>query len=360
MAQLEDIAKSINVSIKGSENVAPFRKASGKKRRVWLEEEHKSTETSIESIDPIETGSINRVKIGSINRVYKPHLNFNDLRGNPRTVVLFLASLADKEKSPKITTKINTSKISQLLDISINSVKTAIKFLSKNNFITRANSQSGKFGWTQYQLDENTYQQCFKIGFIDPVSIGSNSSSYNNTTTKKRQFSVDNLDENWRAINTEPLQDIGLSVTHLKQLANKNVNTPEIVQESINHFAYGLKYNKKEFKTKPLNVLMGVLRKGEAWVEDSYRSSQEIAQEQLLSQRKAEKERIKKLHDEVYQLAFEDWLETLTDENKEKIAPLKENGRKIITPQIVRLSQHYKEHLWETQKQNYLITEEGS
>jgi len=48
----------------------------------------------------------------------------------------------------------------------------------------------------------------------------------------------------------------------------KKYNTPQIVQESINQFSFGFNHNSQIKKyANPLLVFMGVLRKGEAWIE---------------------------------------------------------------------------------------------
>ncbi|APS84748.1 hypothetical protein AVM71_16760 (plasmid) [Piscirickettsia salmonis] len=100
---------------------------------------------------------------------------------------------------------------------------------------------------------------------------------------------------------------------------------------------------------------MGVLRKGEAWTEQNYRSAQEIAQEEFIERKKIEKERLNKLKEETYKLAFDEWRSSLTLEEIDKIAPRKKiNGD--ITPQQVKLNNHFKENVWEEIKKEYLLS----
>jgi hypothetical protein len=42
--------------------------------------------------------------------------------------------------------------------------------------------------------------------------------------------------------NFEEIKEIGFGLSHIKQLYNKKSNSPVIIQESINHFAYTLKF----------------------------------------------------------------------------------------------------------------------
>ena len=102
-------------------------------------------------------------------------------------------------------------------------------------------------------------------------------------------------------------------------------------------------------------MLMGVLRKGQAWFESNYRSAQEIAQKDFLKRKKAEKERLKKLEEETFELACADWQEQLSPEELEKIAP-KKKGRGDIMPQSVKLSLYFRENLWPEKKKEYMVS----
>ena len=92
-------------------------------------------------------------------------------------------------------------------------------------------------------------------------STYSSSNSYNiNTTTV--------LPEEWEQIDITQLISIGFSKTQLLQLFQKQLNTPDVIQESIYHFAFCLENNPKaKAYSDPLNVLMGVLRKSGAWLK---------------------------------------------------------------------------------------------
>jgi len=197
-----------------------------------------------------------------------------------------------------------------------------------------------------YEELEKAYQK----GSINPFKQkGSNNSSsiYITTTIKDRPL----LD--WDNVDVSPLEHIGLTQKHLLQLKN---NHPDIVQESINHFAYGIKYNPKAKKyDEPLSVLMGVLRKGEAWVEVNYKSPVEIAQQELIERKQAEKERLEKLEETAYKLALDEWTMTLTKEDIEKIVSKNKKAGNIM-PQQVKLSIYFKEHVWTERKTDYIVT----
>ena len=100
---------------------------------------------------------------------------------------------------------------------------------------------------------------------------------------------------------------------------------------------------------------MGVLRKGEGWFEQDYKSPKEIALQKLMDNKKAEIERKKKLEEELYIVFLNEWIESLTPEEVKTIAPDKrEKGD--ITPLKSKLSKHFKENIWPSKKKDYLIT----
>lgn len=182
---------------------------------------------------------------------------------------------------------------------------------------------------------------------VDNKPLTSSSNIYNiNTTTLE-------LPEDWLNINVAPLSEIKFTFLQLKQLYKLAVNSPEVVQESINHFAFGLKNNKlKDKYADPLNVLMGVLRKGDAWIENNYQSPQEIAQRALIELKKAERERKNQLEKDAFQLGLEDWQESLSIEELEKISAKKGVD---ATPKHVRISNYFKEYVWPDVKKDYLL-----
>ncbi|MFZ0218627.1 MAG: hypothetical protein WAL30_00250 [Candidatus Aquirickettsiella sp.] len=183
---------------------------------------------------------------------------------------------------------------------------------------------------------------------VDNKPLTSSSSNiYNiNTTTLE-------LPEDWLNINVDPLSEIKFTFLQLKQLYKLAVNTPEVVQESINHFAFGLKNNKlKDKYPDPLNVLMGVLRKGDAWIENNYESPQVIAQRQIIEQKKIELEKIKQLEEDAFKLALEVWKKSLSVEELKKITAKKVGD---VTPEPVRISNYFKEYVWSDVKKDYLL-----
>lgn len=246
------------------------------------------------------------------------------------TVKIMLARLIKKElliRHPGKNAKggyINLGITSRILDL-VNSIKTSNKHNLFDSDIILSN---------RYQKD---------------ICHEYNSSSNIITTTLNKRF--EQIPPEWENINFEPLAHIGFSKTQIKQIIGKS--DPSVVQESINHFAFGLEYNPKFKKYEdPLNVLMGVLRKGQAWVETDYRSAIEIAQQKFLEAKRSEMERKKSLEEEAYKLALSEWDSGITEQERNKIT---ERAKGDLTPPAAKLSKYFRDHIWPEKKSEYLL-----
>ncbi|QGP41250.1 hypothetical protein [Piscirickettsia salmonis] len=303
--------------------------------------------------------------------------NLRKTIGHQRTIMILITSHIKSMKNDNNLINIPISILATKINTDKETVRTSIKRLQKKAILLKAQGERGRHGSTQVIVPNFVKKECLKLYNCHPQPIdetNQNGNEYSNEYSNKNRnekslysSSSSNINtitinkdsglpENWLNINFTPLEEIGFTSTQLKQLHSRSLNTPEIIQDSIYHFAFALKFKKTVQKySEPLNVLMGVLRKGEAWTEQNYRSAQEIAQEEFIERKKAEKERLNKLKEEAYKLAFDEWSKSLTLEAIDEIAPRKKiNGD--ITPQQVKLNNHFKENVWEKIKEEYLLS----
>jgi hypothetical protein len=132
----------------------------------------------------------------------------------------------------------------------------------------------------------------------------------------------------------------------LKQIYEKNSNTPDVVQASIDHFAFGLEHSEKtKSYPAPLNVIMGVLRKGGCWVEPDYESEQERALKALVEGKKKEKERQQQLIKELVEMEYPDWVKKLTEDEKQKIVPENISKLGLESPVTAALRSYFVEQV---------------
>lgn len=319
MADLKNLADSLNVKIN-------FEKPTGKKRRSWLMEDSNKTDQKISVYKPDnKTGSINPVyeqdlnrsmdpidQPNSLNRVYKPlNLSLKNIRGNPMKIAQYFFELS-RDQLHHYTPKITRSKITNDLNISINSLKTALKFLLKNCLIERVCSISGKAGYSQYKLKDSLFEEIkifYKTGSINRIYSSGSLDIRNTTTTMLDPFSR-------IEINPDPLVHIGLTDNHIEQLLKQCNLTPEHIQESIHHFAFDLAHNDKikAINKNPLDYFMGILRKGNYYTAPSNYESQESRNKRLYLEDKLKREEANRaLEEKIKSLEWDDWASKLPE-----------------------------------------------
>ncbi|ETO31730.1 hypothetical protein RFI_05393, partial [Reticulomyxa filosa] len=135
----------------------------------------------------------------------------------------------------------------------------------------------------------------------------------------------EDLPEEWKTINIHLLEEWQFKEHHLVGLYKLNVLPASVVKESIEHFAYGIKHNKEHYKkyNDPLKVLIGTLRKGEMWIESSYKSKQELATLELMRRKREEKKKISielcRIVDTMEAGNYWQWYRGLKEEDKDEI-----------------------------------------
>ncbi|WP_440998267.1 hypothetical protein [Cysteiniphilum litorale] len=135
---------------------------------------------------------------------------------------------------------------------------------------------------------------------------------------------IESENEDWADLDFSSLSEFGFTKRHVTQIKNFNKNldvnnqlTVDSVQESIEHYAWALQNRLDEMVSyapanNRLRGLIGVLKKGGNWTEANYKSPEDLAFEASLKAKKERLEKIKAQKEEVFNLEFELWRETLT------------------------------------------------
>lgn len=258
------------------------------------------------------------------------------------------------------TGPIETKVVSEYIGTTYGSTKTTINRLVSKGIIERQAGKTARGGYINFSISEEVihivtelrkqftrYQNPIEMlnqirskldNNIDNDLIHS-SSNINKTTTTDKKLNQ-NLSEEWKCIDYQPLSHIGFSKTQIKQLVGHNM--PEIVQESINHFAYALEHNKKyKNHDNPLNLLMGVLRKGNNWFEKDYESPQEKALREMIERKKKAKETEEAQIKELLDLEFPKWEAGLSEEERMALLPDNLVSSKIEAPVTAYLRSYF-------------------
>ena len=285
------------------------------------------------------------------------------LTGHQKKIFMFIVDRC-ASRAMLSTGVIKGEIFSEITGTSSKMVKTSIQRLVGKNLIQRERGKTGRGGFYIFSLTELIRNAALEykrmIGNEDKTGI--NKPSIGNHKEIKQESIVggkkNNLPEEWMKINIYPLEDIGFNHHHLLDIYETRLADPQMVQESILHFAYGIEYESLKYKQyiDLLNVFIGRLRKGKPWFEKSFRSPQEIAQAELLEAKKNELERKKKVEEEAFKLALAEWQEELSQSELARITEKKGVGD--IMPGVAKISKYFRDTIWPEQKKAYLIMDE--
>lgn len=296
------------------------------------------------------------------------HLSINEV------ALLWIIYDQCKTKESELSDFISAHQLSEFIDISDSGARKLLRRFSGKLNLKCTEIRQGKFIYRQFELDEKTRETLQELDknrkmFHGPKPTYSSSNiininNKNKTTTKEQNRPHSDIPDDlldvaysipWEEINFEPLKKIGFGKTQIRQLENHN--TPLVVQESINHFAWALQ-NRETIRShqNPLNMLMGVLRKGHAWVESGYESPELIALKQLLSAKEREHQEKEKTIDKLMEVEFPSWVSEQTEEQIFKILPDVYRGNRMQGGRDAILKQHFRQNvLIQRLKQGKLI-----
>jgi hypothetical protein len=235
------------------------------------------------------------------------------------------------------TSNLSTEHLRKSLEITTKRLGNLVERLLKKQIFIITFSKRGNGGFRRFKLYPEHYQKltleqkdsistairqqkdshCTADSTADKTAEASSSSS--NTNLNKKTTTTE-LPEEWLSIQTpQNLKDLGLGASQIKQLYKSESLTAEDIKSSLVAFSYDLDNGKVNARTGALNLLMGVLLKKGVYVSESYliESRKEIDSYLLkIEELESAKEKLKDINE---QKQFEDWLESLSEGEKNKI-----------------------------------------
>ena len=295
--------------------------------------------------------------------------SFSMLVGLQRACLLFVYQSCKANRS-KVTEPLSLEHIAQHLKTTSGAVKTTLQRLEEKRCLIRVSFKNGRGGWSIYELPEDIHTEMLRQETdnklttnwqltgnklvseptTEPATSFSSSSYINNkTTTTSNVEEVKNLSKEWEAIHIDSLSDIGFTTTHLAQIAQQGKLTPEIIQDSIEAFAYDLKFNQKAktIKGSPLNFFMGIVRNGKPYAPPgNYESPQDremriyLERKQKIEQARAERE------EGLMKLAFDEWDREQSEEYKQSLLPENVRNNRLSGPKQATLRAYFAREIW--------------
>lgn len=252
------------------------------------------------------------------------------LSGIQKNIFYFIINVCSARNALD-TGNILSSDIAFTANCTIGSAKTSLIRLIEKRIVVRLEGKASRGGHMVLGITKEIQAAAIQAqqALFNPLKLTrtdnimgniTNNASLYSSSISKNNITTTSLPEEWERINFTLLQHIGFCETQIRQLHASNMTTPSIVQDAINRFAYSLEYNDKvKIYSDPLNVLMGVLRKGQRWNEPNYVEPKELALRQMVEEGRKRKEQQDALLKELIDMEFPAWRNKLTQDDIKKI-----------------------------------------
>jgi hypothetical protein len=291
-----------------------------------------------------------------------------EIPGGEIMVLKLIAELARKPDEPVFIQK---SAVAAACSMTAEGAGTAISRLRKRNLLKLVGFKAGPFGGgSSYVLLDEGWEVIarFKsrpmpgnmVQNLVQNQVHSSSSSYldplDTTTKQPPSFERFAANDPSVGIDCSPLADIGFKTNHARQALHEGKVTVAQLQESIQHFAFDLEHNGKAklLKGAPLNFFMGIVRKGPYAPPPNYESPEEAQMRTYLEAKEEQAKRRREMEDRVRAVQCEEWLESLTLDEKQRLVPSNEFSKPGSAAHMARLQEHFREQVWPTLKKTLL------
>jgi hypothetical protein len=368
----------------GDINQTTVRQRLDNKETTERQQADNKTDNKLDNRETTERQQITNIKIISDEELVEIIKSLSGLQEKFFYLIIEYCNLNNDTQ----TGKLKTSKVALLIGCNYQCAKIIIERVTKKSIVKRLKGKGSIAGYIQFELlkeikaignrlalqkqEIDTEFKKFILQIRQQIRQQSDNKSDNienssssfllNTTTTTNDFGNLNtwlLSNEWKTLDIEPLKEIGFTTTHLNQIASQNKLSPQVVQDSIYAFAFDLQENdkSKSIKGDPINFFMGILRNGRVYTFPSnYESPQDKAMRLYTEQLRAVNQKREAIEKEATDLAYTDWFEQLTEE--QKIAFLPEmlrrnaNSKKLEKSKVLESSarSYFEKEIWPTKK----------
>ena len=225
--------------------------------------------------------------------------------------------------------------LAHYLEVSNDSIKSAIRQLRIKGLLEKTNFKDGRGGGTKFLIPDLIYRDLLsesrlkveqkqvisglKVGLEVGQQVGQSlpsSSSFNITTTNYKADALAKIEL------TEGLTLIGFNQGHIEQLLRDSSLSLEEIQNSLNAFAFDLGFEDVKRKVRsPIGLIMKLLKNGQAYIsEKGYESEEDRIYRELIERADKKNEEKKNLKAKLVEIKFEEWLNDISDDDKRKLA----------------------------------------
>lgn len=247
------------------------------------------------------------------------------LAGKGFVLVMYLIDLCQKNCC-LVTPPVFTKDLMQIICVKPNHLRNLILRLCEKKIFKVLLHKSSKHAVRIFEFKKNTYDYVIKR------KHNGTSNKHDNTLTSSDNmnliYSGDHVDKKtkmFKDLDLLPLENIGFNDAHIIQIHKEYEKNPdkilsvEIIQQSINSFAFDLKYNNiaKEFRGSPAVVLLSLLKRGIPYsskTPEKFLSPQEEGMKEYLLAQEQKKIKTLEMETKTKNFTLQEWLDALPEE----------------------------------------------
>lgn len=245
--------------------------------------QYKHTQTDTSDKSKTEPRTNPRTIVGQTSDKLRTISAFQALSGLQKNIVLLIYDLC-RIKGDRVTGPVSIEYFYLKLESTRLSVQKSIQRLEQKTIIIRKEFRSGRGGWTIYELPENVWSEILQSETSDKLRTNLGQSSDNPKTEPRTEprtnlpCSSSNLNIKETTTTADPDLSFSLpknlaGLVHVKQLREfirQGLVTEEVMQTSLDGFAYDLEGGVIKAKTgNPIAILIGAIKQG-GYVSQKY------------------------------------------------------------------------------------------
>jgi len=334
--------------------------------REWLEKDHAfQQKASLKTSDINLAANSTRIKSKetvSKSLAHEGVLEFNSahiLAGKEFILVMYLIDLCQKNCS-LITPPVFTNDLIKNIVVKPNHLRNIILRLCAKKIFKVLLHKSSRHAVRIFEFDKDTYT----------TLIGRKSNEKEtNVLTNTKHKQIENQHNIFTAeLDLTPLEVIGFNESHIIQIYKEYEKNPnlelskEMIQDSINAFAFDLKHNNTEnsFRNSPAVVLLSLLKKGMPYsskTPDKFLAPKEEAMKNYLEAKNKQMQTKRIMEDQLKKVSFDEWFDNVKEEDLKEFypdhsklngIPIKLRDTLLKKEALKNIKDHFDANIWPT------------
>lgn len=280
------------------------------KTDLYLDEGFKIIKSHKEVSKPLASNSIFEIQSAHI------------LAGKEFILVMYLIDLCQKNCS-LITPPVFTNDLIKSVYVKPNHLRNIILRLCAKKIFKVLLHKSSRHAVRIFEFEKDTY-----VTLVGRKNNGKET----NVLTNFQHNSIEKPINIAKDLDLTPLESIGFQETHIIQIykeyeKNRNLElSKEMLQDSINAFAFDLKHNNTEnsFRNSPAVVLLSLLKKGIPYsskTPDKFLAPKEEAMKNYLEAKNKQIQTKKTIEDQLKKISFDEWFNGVKEEDLKEFYP---------------------------------------